>query len=430
MAVIALKVISSQTHPHADSLRIYTMTAPGYDEIQIIANLENIYQVGDIVAVALVNSILKDGTKIKAAKLRGINSFGMALGKVQEPVGKDISPIYCQPSMSNSVSLQKWPSVELFHNLYRNFKEVPYKPTITYRAKVKLDGTNSGVQIFSDGRIAAQSRNQVITPEQDNAGFANWVNNNLDFFSNLASTEHITIFGEWCGKGIQKRTAISQIDRKVWVVFAIQYGGVNGEVAKLEVRPEVIRNFLPNHSDIFVLPFYKEAIGIDFGIGNREKLTLAVEQLNSMVKDIEANDSWVKNTFGVEGIGEGFIFYPQTDELVEKGSYSQLMFKAKGEKHQVVKTKKPVQVTPEKVSSIQEFVEFFVTVPRLEQGVREACENQFNIRKMGDFLQWFVGDVKKESVAELAAAELTWKEVNKAVMRAARNWYQDKVKEI
>jgi hypothetical protein len=50
--------------------------------------------------------------------------------------------------------------------------------------------------------------------------------------------------------------------------------------------------------------------------------------------------------------------------------------------------------------------------------------------KIGAFLQWFTADVQKESAAELEAAQLTWKDVNKAVMNAAKKWYQEKSKSL
>jgi hypothetical protein len=50
------------------------------------------------------------------------------------------------------------------------------------------------------------------------------------------------------------------------------------------------------------------------------------------------------------------------------------------------------------------------------------------LKKMGVFLQWFTGDFQKESVAELEQTQLTWKEVSKAVMKAAREWYQERTK--
>ena len=49
---------------------------------------------------------------------------------------------------------------------------------------------------------------------------------------------------------------------------------------------------------------------------------------------------------------------------------------------------------------------------------------------MGQFLKWISIDIHKESEAELAAANLTWKQVNKYVIGAAKKWYTNKVTEI
>ena len=59
MTVIVMETITAEPHPNADALRIYQMQAPGKSAIQIIANLDHVYQVGDLVAIALVDSILK-----------------------------------------------------------------------------------------------------------------------------------------------------------------------------------------------------------------------------------------------------------------------------------------------------------------------------------------------------------------------------------
>lgn len=93
-----------------------------------------------------------------------------------------------------------------------------------------------------------------------------------------------------------------------------------------------------------------------------------------------------------------------------------------------MKTKQPVQIDPEVAQSIDDFVNLFVTPARLEQAVTEVGCGEFDTDKIGAFLKWFNADVQKESVAELEAAKLTWKEVNKAVMNAAKKWYQDKSK--
>lgn len=423
-----MKVIDVQLHALADALRVYKMEAPNQNEIQIVANLENIYQKGDIVAVALVGSVLKDGTKIKPCKLRGVTSYGMALGVVDTDLGSDLSELYCQKELVNraeKLTFQQWTSIELLHNVRRNLDILGNAVTITYRAKIKLHGTNAAVQVTTEGNVAAQKRSQIITPECDNAGFATWVESNIDYFAALKTRENITIFGEWCGSNIQKSVAVSQLDRKIFAVFAIQIGDDITTPKKLEVYPENIDRMLPRHEDIFVIPYYGEAITLNFG--NEEQLQAAADTINKMVEAVEEVDPWVKATFGIEGMGEGLVMYPATNTIVEKANYTEYMFKAKGVKHQVVKSDKPASIEPEKVENIAQFIQLFVTEARLQQAVTEACDGQFDLKRIGDFLKWFALDVQKESVAELEAAELSWKEVNKPLMNDAKEWYKTKV---
>jgi tRNA-binding EMAP/Myf-like protein len=120
MTVMVMEVRTVKNHSNAEALRIYEMAAPACDSLQIIANQEQVYQVGDHVAVALVNSVLKDGTKIKVTKLRGLQSYGMALGLVEAAVGSDLTVLYCQPEMLQTVELRRWPSIELLHNVTPN----------------------------------------------------------------------------------------------------------------------------------------------------------------------------------------------------------------------------------------------------------------------------------------------------------------------
>lgn len=66
----------------------------------------------------------------------------------------------------------------------------------------KLDGTNAAIGVLEDGRVYAQSRNRLITPEDDNYGFARWVHANAPL---LRDTLGIGLhFGEWWGAGIQR----------------------------------------------------------------------------------------------------------------------------------------------------------------------------------------------------------------------------------
>lgn len=58
-------------------------------------------------------------------------------------------------------------------------------PVVTYRAKIKLHGTNAGIQITPEGEVAAQKRSQIINSQNDNAGFATWVAKNIKYFERL-----------------------------------------------------------------------------------------------------------------------------------------------------------------------------------------------------------------------------------------------------
>jgi hypothetical protein len=67
----------------------------------------------------------------------------------------------------------------------------------------KLDGTNSAIRIADTGEFAcAQSRNRIITPDNDNYGFARWCRDNQQALAALLGPG--LHFGEWWGLGVQR----------------------------------------------------------------------------------------------------------------------------------------------------------------------------------------------------------------------------------
>jgi|GEM_PF-545798 len=445
MTITAFTVTHTETHPNADALRVYQLSAPGHKSVQVVANCDTFYQLDDTVAVALPGVELADGTTIRKARLRGVDSFGMIIGLAPDAqAGEDLSAAHgvsaaAKPRADSGVPEQarmiRWASIELLHNVVKRFElraenlgesEVE-RPVVRYRAKVKLDGTNAGIQILPSGSVVAQSRSRILTTQDDNSGFGAWVAEHQKTFTPLAGTagdRPVVLFGEWCGRGIQKRAAISQIDRKVFAVFAVQFGDNQSEASTLLVEPGEIHELLPEHPDVFVLPWFGEALELDFC--DRELLGRAADILNGVVDKVETCDPWVREVFGIDGLGEGVVLYPELPAPVDRDTCADLMFKAKGEKHQVVKQRKPAQLDPEVAASLAQFVDLFVTEGRLQQGVDDACEGAFDLRKMGDFLRWIGNDVQKESADELAAAGLEWKQTAKAVSQAARDWYKAK----
>ncbi len=69
----------------------------------------------------------------------------------------------------------------------------------------KIDGTNAQIFIDGSGRIFAGSRTRWITPDNDNYGFAGWVERNKEELLKLGPGRH---FGEWWGAGIQRRYGV------------------------------------------------------------------------------------------------------------------------------------------------------------------------------------------------------------------------------
>lgn len=415
MSVIVMQVKNKEKHPNADTLFVYQMSDSICD-FQIVANSENVYEVGDKAIVAKSGSHLKNGLTINKEDVRGIISQGMALGKTDKNVGEDLTDEHCL-----SVYHRAWPSIESLFNVRK--KSVAQNANIKYGSKVKLDGTCSSVQILPNGEILVQSRNEFITPEKDNLGFARWVQDNINVFKQIKpKNSPIIIHGEWCGQGIQKRCSISKIGRKVFCVFAIQYGD------EMDVNPNTIWQSIPEHKDIFVIPWYNF---YEINYGNMDDLQQKVNTINDEIKTVEACDPFVKSFFNVEGLGEGLVFYPLPTNIDEKTPtiihieyYTDFVFKAKGEEHKVVKTKESVQINPETAASIEEFVNLVVTENRLNQ---IAEKFQLNMKETGNFLGAFVTDVQKESKAELESSNLTWKDVQNLVSVTARTWWKNKV---
>ena len=90
MPVIAMKCTQKTAHERTDQLFIYTFESPALGEKTIVANLTNVYEVGQIVAIAQTGSWLPEG-EIVPRKVFGIHSEGMALGPVDAAEDTDLS---------------------------------------------------------------------------------------------------------------------------------------------------------------------------------------------------------------------------------------------------------------------------------------------------------------------------------------------------
>ncbi len=74
--VVVAQVLSVEPHPNADKLRLCQVTTGTDGLLPIVCGAPNVRK-GMKVPLATVGAILPDGTKIKKAKLRGVESLGM-----------------------------------------------------------------------------------------------------------------------------------------------------------------------------------------------------------------------------------------------------------------------------------------------------------------------------------------------------------------
>ena len=82
------KVVQAERHPDADRLSVCLVDIGGGEQSQIVCGAPNV-AAGQTVAVARPGAVMPDGTKLKAAKLRGVESQGMILAEDELAIGTD-----------------------------------------------------------------------------------------------------------------------------------------------------------------------------------------------------------------------------------------------------------------------------------------------------------------------------------------------------
>lgn len=302
------------------------------------------------------------------------------------------------------------------------------KPVLTFKGTIKLHGTNFGVSYNEIEGMWAQSRENIITPQSDNAGSAFFVESNQDAFlelfkqvkekHNLDLTQNtISIYGEWAGKGIQKSVAISNIDKSMFIFGVKITPHLKSEDDKTPaywVDSSYLRN---TDRRIYNIEDFKTySIDIDFAMPQ-----LSQNKIIEMTIEVE-EECPVGKAFGVEGIGEGIVF----SHMTETGKV--LRFKSKGEKHSKaskVTTLKPVDDV--KLNKIIEVVNKVTPDWRLEQMLDKTFDlmngGNIDIKRMGDFIRNVINDVLKEESDVIAEAGLEPKDINAKVSERTRLYF-------
>lgn len=97
---------------------------------------------------------------------------------------------------------------------FRAWAKIPRDKGGAITITEKIDGTNGCIVVNEGQIIGVQSRKRIITPCDDNFGFASWVRSNAHELCKLGNGYH---YGEWAGPGIQKNP--HNLDGKKFFLF-------------------------------------------------------------------------------------------------------------------------------------------------------------------------------------------------------------------
>jgi hypothetical protein len=276
-------------------------------------------------------------------------------------------------------------------------------PKMVFEGTVKLHGTNAAVALNEDGSIHFQSRERIITPTDDNAGFAVWAST-IDWYKFIfpfGDFQKVVVFGEWCGGNIQQGVAINQLP-KMFVIFKVLADGQWFHTEGLSWPEKRIFN---------IRQFPKFEVEIDF-----DNPVLVQNQLIELTEAVEA-ECPVGKAFHISGVGEGVVWTAVTDKS--------LIFKVKGEKHSASKVKRLASVDMDLVASIEEFVENTVTENRLNQGLENVA---LDVKSTGDFIRWVFNDIITEEADVIVASGLEPKNIGKYVSDKAKKFFFNRIK--
>lgn len=299
-------------------------------------------------------------------------------------------------------------------------------PKLSFEGTVKIHGTNGSIVVSKE--TYTQSRRNIITPEKDNAGFSAFIYKKHSFFNNLAkkiktSEPNIIFYGEFCGKGIQKGVAVSEL-QKFFVIFSVVLADENGIYKKILSKDEVKDLFKNNEETGIYTSYDFETYQIEIDFENPAESQNKLNEITNLVEKCCP----VGKSFGVDGVGEGVVWRCTTPGYEE----SAFWFKVKGEKHSKSKVKTLARVDTERVNSIKKLAGILANNERLEQMHQEVFDTlnggTTDIKKMGSFIKSVMTDIFKEEIDLIAENGFTGKELSAPVARICREFIMKKLK--
>ena len=296
-------------------------------------------------------------------------------------------------------------------------------PVVNFKCLVKLHGTFAGVKYTKKAGIQAMSKGNIITPQSDNAGFAFFVQQNLDYFEFMLSeliknteTKEINLMGEWAGPGVQKGVGINLIPEKSFFMFGLKFK--NEEKSEWAIDPSVVLRKIAEKDRIYSLyDFLTYDVEIDFN-----NPTQAKKELDEIRDQID-KECPVAKALGYIGNGEGIICTGYVND-------QRYIFKHKGESHSRKKPKQKKELDPKQQEKLQT-AETVTPAWRIEQGIQEIADTNNNgvleMKHLGDVIKWVISDVIKEDIDVLTEDGFEIKEIQGFISKIVRDYVKEEI---
>lgn len=409
MAIISCIVTAARDHENADRLRVYQVEAPGLVEsTQIVANKDNIYEVGTVVAAALVGTVLSDGTKIEKGKIRGVLSFGMLLGRISDPVGTDHTSTFLATHVEKQVDEStgviedsNWPRYTSLDGFLRIKNEVLAVPEVVVTEKLHGSSWRFG---FTPTRnfVVGSHTARVIDSRMSSGAWPSghliqkalaWIErenirDRVDAYrSRLPEVTSLGVYGEICGWKCSD-LHYGQTSESTPGVKLFGEVTVDGRFLGWNASLKVLRELFPDLEEDWMVP-----------ILYRGPPDLAV------FKKLRDQPSEYARRNGAQQVSEGIIIRPTTEKL-SPGTMNRLVAKYKGplyEERKSLRDKDPNQL-PTYVTAYDLLADF-VTDERILHVLAKAELGGLVIepKAMNKVIPLLYKDIRKESVGEWPA---------------------------
>lgn len=324
--------------------------------------------------------------------------------------------------------------------------ETSHVSCIRYRPKIKFHGSNAGI-LMENNQFLVQSRNIFI---KDRVNFGSFAHKHCEYFSSLKlhHVKKMVIFGEYCGPRVQKGVALSLLPHDIFAVFAIWIDN------QLVIEPDEIilimtkQNTIHMPERVHVLPWYMDSLDIDFDVTKTYQNDI-ITKIDDEINRIDQSDPWVKQTFDIDGIGEGLVFYPLTNvktinisilsdnlifNTIDVKYFTDNAFKCKGKHHQEIKSNSSMRMpTVDPKNKLNTLVNIICPAHRMEKVYDECTEkygdddDNHNVVSIATFMRTLSENIQRECTFVLEAHDVKWNMIKKPLNNVAVDWYRHHV---